>query len=71
MGDYKNDAGSVHYNQDMDVPNARHKTLRTPMGPKLIPNGGAKVPPVLGAPALNTSTNMGNQRGHGGKKYKA
>lgn len=70
MGDYRNDAGSVDYNKDMDVPNARNKTLRTPMGPKLIA-GSRTVPPVLGAPALSTSTNMGSQKGHGGKKYRA
>lgn len=70
MGDYKNDAGSINYNSYMAEPSARNKTLRTPMGKKLIVVNET-VPPVLGAPALSTSTNMGNQRGHGGKKYKA
>lgn len=70
MGDYKNDAGSVQYNKESDAPNSRNKTLRTPMGPKLLA-GNSAPPPVLGAPSLQTSTNKGNQRGHGGKKYKA
>jgi hypothetical protein len=70
MGDYKNDAGSVNYNSYMAEPNARNKTLRTPMGTKLL-QGNSAPPPVLGAPALSTSTNKGSQRGHGGKKYKA
>lgn len=70
MGDYKNDAGSVNYNRYMGEANARNKTLRTPMAKKLIVVGET-VPPVLGAPALNTSTNLGSQRGHGGKKFKA
>lgn len=70
MGDYKNDAGSVNYNSYSDVANARNKTLRTPMGKKMIVVPET-VPPVLGAPALSTSTNMGSQKGHGGKKYRA
>lgn len=69
MGEYSRSA-PVNYDAYSDSANARNKTLRTPMGTKLIA-GNSAPPPVLGAPALQTSTNMGRQKGHGGKKYKA
>ena len=57
------DKGRPNYDSYSDTENAHHKTLQTPFGPKLLQNTSAP-PPVLGAPALQTSTNLGNQKGH-------
>ena len=55
-----------NYDSYSDTENAKHLTLRTPLGPKLIA-GNSTTPPVLGNPALSTSKNLGKQNGHSQK----
>lgn len=55
--------GRPNYDSYSDTEGPRHATLRTPFGPKILTNSSAP-PPVLGAPELQTSKNLGKQKGH-------
>ena len=55
--------GRPNYDSYSDQEAAHHATLRTPFGPKILTGTGAP-PPVLGNPALQTSKNLGKQKGH-------
>ena len=59
--------GRPNYDSYSDTEGARVATLRTPLGKKLLQNNSAP-PPVLGAPELQTSKNLGKQNGHQQRK---
>lgn len=58
--------GRPNYDSYSDTENARIATLRTPFGKNILQNSSVP-PPVLGNPQLQTSKNLGNQKGHSQK----